>query len=315
LDSLVKEDENFRKEFPNTKIGKLLKLINILAYDRPKSIDRLAQLMEKSTKQIKRDISALEAFFVIDYIDNKPFICVEPSNDQFKQMNITNAEAKHLLQHLLGSKQSLSRSLSYKLSLYLNEELDFIKEEVDLPKKLNSVEHAISANTRLELINYRSSNSGCIKNRTVEPISIQADVYLIAYDIAAETTKVFHLDRAQDVKILNQSYIQFEGEHKHLQHDAFNMFGLKSTPIELLLSARAANVLMEQYPEAAVNLNEERHFDQIKYRLNIEIQEYQGVGRFIIGLFQEVEIVKDAGLKKYVLDYINQSIERFQKVS
>lgn len=314
FEAFEKEKGNFLKDFPNTKLGKQLKLINMLAYEKPKPIDRIASLMEKSTKQIKRDLAALEAFFVIDYKDKKPFICIDSSKNHAMQMSISASEARHIIQHLLGSNQSLSRSLCHKLSFYIDEGYIQYHQQDNLPEKISTVELAIRENQQIALVKYRSSNSGKIANRKLEPISIEAGVYLVAYDLASKTTKVFHLERAEQVIQLEKQYVVHEEEHQFLKPDLFLMFGLNPTPVELLLTTKAANILKEQYPLAATLLKEERHFDQLKYRLQVEINDYHGIGRFVVGLLHDVEIVKDNGLKNYVQEYINAGINRLQQV-
>ena len=73
-------------------------------------------------------------------------------------------------------------------------------------------------------------------------------------------------------------------------------------PVNLELSLVAYNLVMEEYPLSEKYL---RKITDNLYRLECEVGNFLGVGRFILGLPGEVRIIEPKVLKDYVQERMN----------
>ena len=75
------------------------------------------------------------------------------------------------------------------------------------------------------------------------------------------------------------------------------------------LSLRAANLLVEEYPLA------ERHLEKLadnKWRFNTQVSSFEGIGRFIMGLMNEIAIVSPQELKEFIYTRLKQNLNNLQ---
>ena len=82
--------------------------------------------------------------------------------------------------------------------------------------------------------------------------------------------------------------------------DIFRINGNSQYPITLKLGILSHNLLLEEYPLAEQHLTK---IDDTHWLLKTNVCSYTGVGRFVIGLAQDIDIIDSPGLEKYVQDY------------
>lgn len=73
--------------------------------------------------------------------------------------------------------------------------------------------------------------------------------------------------------------------------------------MSLRLSLLAYRLLLEEYPQAASQTVQE---DAHHWRLDTDVASYVGISRFVLGLFDEIEVVAGDGLR----DYLHKRIAR-----
>ena len=81
--------------------------------------------------------------------------------------------------------------------------------------------------------------------------------------------------------------------------DIFRMQSFEPIAIVLELSLVAYNLVIEEYPLS------EKYISKIndnQYRLECEVGNFLGVGRFILGLPGEIKIIESEALKIYVME-------------
>jgi len=83
--------------------------------------------------------------------------------------------------------------------------------------------------------------------------------------------------------------------------DAFRMNGETPIHIKLILSLRAKNLLLEEYPLAEKGVRQEGG----RWIYEGDVYALQGAGRFVVSLFHEIEIAEGDALKTYVEDYLS----------
>lgn len=271
--------------------AKLLRLFQIIAVLKAGhwTIRQLAERFDTSERTIYRYINLLEEvdFLIEKDFDNRYFIITsddDPSQSQF------SLEETRLIKKLIqsGASDNPLRNLLLK-KLSLNSELDsmprlFLKAR--LGKFVEQFAEAISNKQQVVLKNYHSANSNEIRDRLVEPIHF-GDNYqsIMALDTTDKVCKQFKLDRIGDVIPFNKPYV-FESLHKKNQTDIFGFNGDANTWVTLQLTLRAYLLLREEFPLALPFLTKEEDH----YLFHGPVASYEGVGRFTLGLIDEIHI-------------------------
>ena len=165
---------------------------------------------------------------------------------------------------------------------------------------------AIEGKRQVVFHGYSSSNSGEIKDRTVEPFAFAAGQKTIwCYEPASKTNKVFKVDRISNVQIKADKW-EYETHHRQGKMDIFRMTGESPVAIKLQLSLMAKNILVEEYPDAEKELIPTDDTDV--WILDTEVYKMEGIGRFYIGLAGEIQIIDAPGLKEYAQQYCRSHI-------
>jgi proteasome accessory factor C len=271
--------------------AKLLRLFQIIAVLKAGhwTIRQLAERFDTSERTIYRYINLLEEvdFLIEKDFDNRYFIITsedDPSQSQF------SVEETRLMKKLIQSgtdDNPLKNLLLKKLSL--NSELDsmprlFLKAR--LGKFVEQFAEAIRDKNQVILKNYHSAHSNEIRDRLVEPIHF-GDNYqsIMALDTTDKICKQFKLDRIGEVIPFNKAFA-FEHLHKKNQTDIFGFNGDANTWVTLQLSLRAYLLLREEYPLSLPFLTKEEDH----YLFHGPVANFDGVGRFALGLIDEVKI-------------------------
>jgi predicted DNA-binding transcriptional regulator YafY len=271
--------------------AKLLRLFQIIAVLKAGhwTIRQLADRFDTSERTIYRYINLLEEvdFLIEKDFDNRYFIITsddDPSQSQF------SVEETRLIKKLIqsGANENPLRNILLK-KLSLNSELDsmprlFLKAR--LGKFVEQLAEAIGNKVQVVLKNYHSAHSNEIRDRLVEPIHF-GDNYqsIMALDTSDKVCKQFKLDRIGEVIALDKPFA-FESLHQKNQTDIFGFTGDASTWVTLELSLRAYLLLREEYPLALPFLTKEENH----YVFRGPVASFEGVGRFTLGLIDEIRI-------------------------
>src|SRR5688572_13992648 len=285
--------------------AKLLRLFQIIAVLKAGhwTIKQLAERFDTSERTIYRYINLLEEvdFLVEKDFDNRYFIITsddDPSQSQF------SVEETRLIKKLIqsGASENPLRNILLK-KLSLNSELDsmprlFLKAR--LGKFVEQLAEAISNKVQVVLKNYHSAHSNEIRDRLVEPIHF-GDNYqsIMALDTADKVNKQFKLDRIGEIIAFNKPFA-FESLHQKNQTDIFGFTGHASTWATLELSLRAYLLLREEYPLSLPFLTKEEDH----YLFHGPVANFEGVGRFTLGLIDEVKIKSPEGFISFLKNKI-----------
>ncbi|MEG0498716.1 MAG: transcriptional regulator, partial [Alistipes sp.] len=85
--------------------------------------------------------------------------------------------------------------------------------------------------------------------------------------------------------------------------DLFRMNGRQRLHVKLELGILAYNLLTEEYPLAERDLHEA---GKDKWLLDTEVADYAGVGRFVVGLLDDIRIIDTPDLQQYLKNYIQK---------
>jgi proteasome accessory factor C len=293
--------ESRKKPEPLIPQARLLKLFQIIAVLKSGhfTIKQLADRFDSSARTIYRYISLLEEanFLVEQDFQNRYFIAT--SEDDPSQSQFTIEETKLIKKLIQGgaSDNPLKTTLLKKLAL--NSEMDsmprlFVKARQG--KFVEQLAEAIRNKKQVVLKNYHSANSNEIRDRLVEPIHF-GDNYsaVMALDTADKLCKQFKIDRIGEVLEMDQPY-QFEAQHKNTSTDIFSFSGDSKAWITLKLTMRAFLLLREEHP-MSIPYTEKK---EDHYLFHGPVASFEGVGRFVLGLIDEIKVVGDPAFKEYI---------------
>jgi proteasome accessory factor C len=290
--------------------AKLLRLFQIIAVLKAGhwTIRQLAERFDTSDRTIYRYINLLEEvdFLVEKDFENRYFIITsedDPSQSQF------SLEETRLIKKLIqsGAGDNPLRNILLK-KLSLNSELDsmprlFLKAR--LGKIVEQLAEAIRNKQQVVLKNYHSAHSNEIRDRLVEPVHF-GDNYqsIMALDTDDKLCKQFKLERIGELIGLQKPFV-FENLHQKNQTDIFGFTGDASTWVTLELSLRAYLLLREEFPLALPFLTKEEDH----YLFHGPVTNFEGVGRFTLGLLDEIRIKSPESFISFVKNKIlNQKL-------
>jgi len=156
---------------------------------------------------------------------------------------------------------------------------------------------AIEEKRQVVLSDYRSAHSNTTTDRLVEPYAFTADHDQVwCYELGTQMVKTFKLSRIGRVEVLEKGW-ENESLHETGYVDIFRLHGTQRFPVRLRLSVRAASLLMEEYPLSTPHLQEQ---EDGRYLLETEVCRLEGVTRFVLGLYDDVEILGGEELRAHV---------------
>lgn len=163
------------------------------------------------------------------------------------------------------------------------------------------------------LKDYSSPHSHTVSDRLVEPFLLLNDGSDVrCYELSSRMNKTFKLSRVGEVRIVEDVMWSHEYMHKKVFTDLFLFSGEDRYHVTLRLGQLAHNVLLEEYPQSASCVTPE---DDDHWRFETDVVSYAGIGRFILGLAEDIEVLGDEGLKKYLAEKVARMSKRFPSIS
>ncbi|MFI3301580.1 MAG: WYL domain-containing protein [Rikenellaceae bacterium] len=294
------------------KISRILRLMKMLTANTSYSVDDLAQRLSMSRRTIYRYIDTFrEAGFVIK--KEGEHIRLDRESPHFKDISqlvhFTEEEAVILKKSIeaIDDNNLLKANLKRKLySVYDNKVLaNTVVSGKNAPNVHNLVE-AITEHKVVILKDYQSAHGSVVRDRRVEPIAFTTNyVQVWCYDTEDNQNKIFKTSRIGEVEILADAWA-FEVEHNEGFMDLFRMTGKERHRVELELGMLSHNLLMEEYPLSEKFITP---LGNGRWLLCVEVASLAGVGRFVMGLLDDI-IIRNTPILE---EYISLQITKFQK--
>ncbi len=291
------------------KIERLLRLMKMLTANSTYSVDDLAQRLDMSRRTIYRYIDTFrEAGFVIKR--EGEFIRLDKDSPHFKDItqlvHFTEEEAIILRRSIesIDDTNLLKGDLKRKLySVYDNGVLSSGRVSGRHSSNIHRLNEAIANREQVLLKGYKSAHGSVVRDRRVEPYAFTAGyVQVWCYDLEDGSNKIFKSSRIGEVELLGRSW-EAEAEHREGFIDIFRMNGQQPLSVTLELGILSYNLLIEEYPLAERDLREEGNG---RWRLETQVANYVGIGRFVIGLIDDIEIIDSPGLSDYLRLFISK---------
>ena len=295
------------------KIERMLRLMKMMSGNNNYTIDELAQKLDLSYRSVYRYIDTFKAsgFTVIKVRSNVYRIGKMPRNyvDMDKLIYFSEEEA-YLINSMINGlhpTNQLKANLKKKLSaIYSCTSIaDYVHSEKAV-SNINELETAVREKRKVILKAYESANSHEVSDRLVEPFEFTTNcIDIWGYDLEKKECKVFKISRISSVVVL-EDYWTNEDKHHKSKTDCFRMSSFEQTPVKLEFSLRAKNLLLEEYPLAQADLKE---IDG-KWILDTMVSNMAGVGRFVMGLADEVKIIDSPALVEYIKAFVNNYLNK-----
>ncbi|MEX0813649.1 MAG: WYL domain-containing protein [Chitinophagales bacterium] len=291
------------------KIFRIFNLIARLRAPLGSSKTALANDLGVSTRTIERYFELLQSIG-FDIAQNKNRFRIENlsnKNLEYENSIVFSLEEAALVRNSLLDHSSgnhiLRKSLLEKLYALTDiEEIGTELQALQSSKNISEIRAAIKNKQQVILKNYSSANSHTEKDRLVEPIRfIQYYRYLMAFEVSTKRIKQYKCDRFPTAEILPKKW-----KHEHLHQiqstDIFGMSGNEDFKVKLGLSKRAAKLLSEEYPESSHLIVEKKG----KRIFETKVYSNKGIGRFVMGLIDEIEVLEPESLKVYIREKVKK---------
>lgn len=295
------------------KIERLLRLMKLLTSNVDYTISDVALRLGTSDRTIYRYIDTLKsAGFAVSKKGDSFKLSME--SDYFKDISkivhFTEVEG-YIFNSLLDNLDDnnlLKANLRKKLAtIYNSTNMAELVVNKDTASVVNKLSESIEAKKVVILKNYSSSHTKNVSDRVVEAFDYTTNYQQVwCYDIEDKKVKVFKTSRIGDVEILDKEW-GFETKHKKAYIDIFRIIGVLPIRVKVKLNLLSYNLLTEEYP---LSLRDIIKIDDKNWLLDTKVSSFIGIGRFIIGLADNVEIVDTPELQKYVDDFTKKYLLR-----
>ena len=286
------------------KIERMLRLMQLLSGNINYTLDELADKLELSRRSVFRYIDTFRgAGFVVQRLGDG-YYKMTTYNKEFADLSqlvyFSEEEAivvSHLIENL-DAANALKAGLKQKLAaVYDSTSISDFIEVRDKSEIVETLANAVRGKRQALLKDYASAHSGETKDYVVEPYKFtKGFVDIIAYDTAAGINKVFKISRVGSVKMLEG----WEHEERHEEKiiDSFRMSGSPVEHVKLRLSLRAKNLLTEEYPVTGSEVYQNKRW----WYWEGDVNSLEGIGRFVIGLSEDVVVEEGALLKAWLVE-------------
>lgn len=283
------------------KLYRVFKLIQLLSRPPFRTVADLAEQLVTSPESVYRYIRLLGSLgYQIDKKDgHRYFLHVEYKAD--KQL-IEHEDAAYLQDVLwqMPAGDPRRERLLHKINQQYS-----LAPLVQSLSKFQDYEHirllalAIEGGWRVRLRNYMDGE-GVLSHRSVEPVEFH-DGYakLWAFDLDKADYRQFKVGRMGHVEVLDE---RISGQHESRAIDLFGWTGPRWLPVRLRLSYRAFQLLTEEVPDAKPFI----HSVGAGARFDGMVRDWRGIGRFILGLPGEIQVIEPEELRTYLRERAGQ---------
>ena len=175
--------------------------------------------------------------------------------------------------------------------------LDDVQLREQQAQNVSVIYDAIKYHRCVVLHGYSSGHSQSQRDRVVEPFMfLSGNNEVRAYEPSSRLNKTFRLSRMESVELLADEWMH-EQEHRRVYTDIFHFSDEHLLPVSVRLTRLAYNLLIEEYPKSEAFIVAE---GDARWRLDTDVCSYAGIGRFVMGLYDEVEVLGDEAFRHYI---------------
>lgn len=285
------------------KYGHELDLILLLTENHSYTTQELADRL---------GITRRNLYYYLEYLRDSGFVLIkngytyrlDRSSPFFKRLHeniaLTRDEAAYVHRLLDSTEKHDYQALTIRAKL----ERQFYLEELSDPavmrrinRNVQQLKKAIAEKKMVTLKAYSSPHSKTVADRIVEPFMLMnggSDIR--CHELRSHENKTYKISRMQEVEIMDLPWI-CEGQHREVYTDIFNFSGEDRLHVSLRLGQLSHNLLVEEHPGAEPFV---KQLDDNTWQADIDVVSYHGIGRFVLGLFDDIDILGDKGFISYL---------------
>lgn len=295
---MAKENNDNAKSF-----FRWLDVIRAISGDKILSAPDIAKILGTSLRNAYYVVKALSAYgFFVNH--NRLGYNLDATSPFFKDINdsvgLNVDQAFYLYRMLIGKDVDNPMAAGIRLKLKRFYHFDVLggnKKNYGPYTNYMLLQSAMKDHKCVVLHNYASSNSLTVRDRLVEPFMfLGEDTDVRAYEVESGRNKTFKISRISIVEILDKEW-ENVSKHKNAFTDMFMYSGEVRHHILLRLDVSSYNCMQEEYPHSIFSL---RPDDDTHWLFEADVANYEGVSRFIIGLFDHIEVLGDEDLKHFI---------------
>ena len=295
------------------KVERLLRLMKLMTGNVNYTVNDLAERLGTTYRSIYRYIETFkDAGFVVHKLDGGVYKLGKESpyfKDISQLVHFTDEEA-HIVNRLidgLDDTNMLKQNLRKKLTSVYNctAVANCIVKGANA-QNVNHLVEAISEHRQVVLKGYASSHTGVVRDRVVEPFGFTTNyVQVWCYEPESGMNKLFKTARIGSVEMLSEEW-QHAEDHNRGYIDIFRMTGFELQRVKLELGMLARNLLVEEYPLAERDITP---LGDGRWLLDTEVCNYVGVGRFVMGLMDDIRIVGSPEFEAYIAENARKIVQ------
>lgn len=215
---------------------------------------------------------------------------------------------RRLLNKVRG-KNAVVEALKRKLDrMYDFNILDSDETSEKASKCISRLHEAIKHERQVVLRQYSSPHSKTKRDRLVEPfLLMNGNREVRCFEPASGLNKTFNISRMDDVDVLAENWMH-TGEHREMHTDIFMFSADRTMRVELLLGQLSRDILVEEYPRALSFITQQ---DKSTWLLSLDVCSYLGIGRFVLGLFDDIQVLGDEGF----IAFLKQKLLKFNSLA
>ncbi|HCD77741.1 MAG TPA: transcriptional regulator [Prevotella sp.] len=243
---------------------------------------------------------------------------IDPLSPFFKKLReniqLSDTEAEYICQTLAEAPSNDIMAARVRTKLARHYGLDDIAaspeafvQRVNTSKAL--LRKAIKTERIVKIVGYSSPHSHTVKDRFVEPYMFLNNGHDVrCHEISTHTNKTFKLSRMQGVELMDDSWFN-KKLHKDVYTDIFMFSGEETHPVKLRLGQLSHNLLLEECPLSREYITAGE--DGKSWTFAADMASFLGIGRFVIGLYDDIEVLGDDSF----IDYLNKKVETMKNHS
>ncbi len=234
------------------------------------------------------------------------YYSLDPQSPFFKRLGenipLSDTEAEYLCHTLADADKDdiMASRLRTKLARHFG--LDDIATDPCISQRVNTnkatLRHAMKEERIVKICNYSSPHSHSVSDRYVEPymfLNNGRDVR--CHEIKSHINKTFKLSRMESVELLDDSWFN-KHLHRQIYTDIFMFSGEERHTVTMRLGQLSHNLMIEEYPLSEPSFTP--CDDGIHWMLTIDVASFLGIGRFVMGLYDDIDILGDDDFRIYI---------------
>ncbi len=282
---------------------KALQLIDLLSGIRSYTKEEIKERLLLSDRSFYRYMETLKDFgFVVDHADGR--YRLEKNNKTVKDLSSLlhfSEEEAYLLNEAINHIETSTKTrenLVGKLSaLYDTDRIAVRFVAKEQSSKIKPLLEGIRRKLKVRVTEYRSSVSGKITDRVIEPFAFTPNYIAVwAWEPESGMNKLFKVERMRRTELTGEKWTDEEKHHAD-PVDCFRVSGPARIPLSFEMTLLAKNLLTEEFPlsEKYITATGENN-----YRFDGWITAYEGAGRFILGLPGEIFNISNHGFRNFL---------------